>query len=435
MTWDNCSDVSKLESYFQPANGSRTFGYSAEDYFFKLQDEKDYLNAYNLCAPLKAIVGKRAKAFNSGEIVLLNASTRNEAIGSEAKDILKALKKPNIIQNTLQFMAQQSIYVDIFGYCPVLVDRPVGMPGEITGLWNVPPWLFDISYTREWLLSSKIENVYKEYFIYWGGKKTPLDFDSLKFVFDDGIGTESDANLTIPDSRLLSLEYPVSNIVASYKSRNTLITKRGAIGILSNAGADSAGIVPIQKSEKEELQKDFKKYGIVGQPYQIIVTDAALQWQQIGFPTKDLMLFEEIEDSVNRICDSYDYPAELISRSKSATLFSGESKKEVRKALYTDSIIPESKSRMAQLSEAILGKDSLFEIVRDYSELPILQEDKESAAKARAALNAALKVEYDNGLITKNDWLEELGKDRKADTSFNEYVNEQTENRPAKIKE
>jgi hypothetical protein len=246
--------------------------------------------------------------------------------------------------------------------------------------------------------------------MYWEGERTPIPTKDMFFVFDDGIGTEYDTNLTIPDSRLLSNDYVVANIVAAYKSRNTLITKRGAIGILSNESVDGdSGTVAMKPGEKEDLQKDFAKYGLVGQAYQVIVTDANLKWQQMGFATKDLMLFEEIQDDIDRLCDIYGLPAPLMARSKDTTF---DNQNQARKDFLENTIIPESDSRMEMFTNGIMEGDESLVVKRDYSKLAVLQEDKAKAATARKALDDALQIEYKAGLITKNDWREKLGDER-----------------------
>lgn len=417
--WENLLS----DGYLLDRNGNNVghpfnFRGGAEDYFLNLRHEKDFLRAYNECSPLKALVGKRAKAFNTGKLILLNESSEKKAQGAEAKALQALLDKPNVLQTKQQFRAQQNIYIDIFGYCPILKMRPVGM-ADVTSIWNLPPWLFDLKYTGAWLNQTTLKGIYSNYYIFWGGEKIEIKFEDVFFIHDDGIGTEHDSNLTIPDSRLVGLEYPISNIIGAYKSRNTLIMKKGAIGILSNTGKDTAGVIPLDPDEKASLQKDFSRYGLVGQPYQVIITDAALQWQQMGFPTKDLMLFEEIQDDIERMCDAYGWPVELMARGKDVTF---DNKKQALKSAYRDSIIPESVSRVEQLTAGLTDPLSNLIISVDYSEVEVLQEDKKIMADARGALDSALEKEYKNGLITKNQWLKKLGEEPvTTDPSFDQY--------------
>src|SRR5690606_29762346 len=149
------------------------------------------------------------------------------ARGGDAKRVLDLLRRPNFLQSEKQFNSQQNIYIDIYGYCPVLKVSPVGFEDEPTSMWNIPPWLFDVKYGNDFVAQTQISDIYKSFWMEWQGKRVELNKDNLFFVFDDGIGTDTDVALTIPDSRLVSLEYPVSNIVAALMARNTLITKKG----------------------------------------------------------------------------------------------------------------------------------------------------------------------------------------------------------------
>jgi hypothetical protein len=395
------------------------------DYFFNLSNEQDFLRAYTNCSPLKSIISKRGKAFNTAKLKVVSAEDPKKRVNNAAtKAIEKLLKKPNALQRRKQFMAQMHAYVDVFGYCPIIRMSPSAMPWEISSLWNIPPWLFDIEFTKKWLKQTEIEGIYKDVFMEWEGEKIKLNMKDVFFVFDDEIGTQKDTNLTIPDSRLVGLDYEVCNIIATMKSRNTLITKRGAVGILSNEGKDRAGVIPLEEDEKKDLQRDFKKYGIVGQPYQIIITNAALKWQQIGFATKDLQLFEEIEDDINSLCDAYGWLPQLMARGKSSSL-NGNDRKEAQKMVYRDTIIPESESRLEQLAEGILAADpntyGNLTIVADFSEVYILQEDKKILAETRQIDVLVFDKLFMMGLFTKNEILIQLGFEPKADSEFDKY--------------
>jgi hypothetical protein len=422
--WGNVQDIEQFierNSSFIGQTGNRSIGFRGEYCFFPLLCERDFIRAYNECSPLKSIIGRRSKAFNSGVLQVVNESTGKEVKSGNAGSTRKLLKKPNVLQTESQYFAQQNTYIDLHGYCPVLKVHPAGMPAEISSLWNMPPWLFDLEYTQNWLKQTRIDGIFKNFKLNWHGTPIEIPFNDLFFVFDDGIGTQMDSNLLIPDSRLVGLDYEVSNIVAAYKSRNTLITKRGAIGVLSNGNEDHDGSVPLKPGEKEELQKEFSTYGITGQAYQVIITDANLKWQQMGFATKELMLFEEIEDNINRMCDAYGTPSVLMAQTEGSTY---ENQSEARKDFITNTIIPENCSRMEMFTIGIFGLDSGFAIIRDYSKLAVLQEDKAKAAKARLDLDTALQTEYLKGIITKNDWREKLGEERIEDPSFDEYYDE-----------
>lgn len=416
--WDNLINSEYLLDKYNNHVGHHFI--SGETFFLDLKCERDFLNAYIECSPLKSLIGKRAKCFNTGIVDVYNSGSDKRGIGVEANSIRKILQRPNILQTGKQYFSQLNHYIDLFGYCPVLRIRPTGMVDEVTALWNLPPWLFDLEYTKNWLLQNKISGIYKEYFIEWNGQRIKLNFEDVFFIFDDGFGTDFDSNLTIPDSRLVSLEYPISNIIAAYKTRNTLITKRGALGILSNGAKDTAGVIPLVDEEKQRLQNDFKKYGLVGQPFQIIISDANLQWQQMGFATRELMLFEEIDDDISRLCDAYGWPLELMAFALKGN-FNSTDKKEAIKSAYRDTVIPESDSRMEQFTRGVVSEGANLYVWCDFSKVEVLQQDKMLIAQTRATMSTTAEKEYKAGLINKNRWLELIGEEKIADPKFEEY--------------
>jgi hypothetical protein len=128
----------------------------------------------------------------------------------------------------------------------------------------------------------------------------------------------------------------------------------------------------------------------------------------MGYATKDLMLFEEIEDDVMRICDSFNYPYRLLSSNKSNSL-AGSDISAYMKLLYQDAIIPEAESDYEQW-EQFFGTDKLgLKITKDYDHVQALQADKTNEATARKTLNDALKIEWEADIITLNQWLVKLG--------------------------
>jgi hypothetical protein len=417
--WENLTSIEYLIEKNGDIINQKISHLIGEEFFFNLRCEGDFLRAYRECSPLKSLIGKRAKAFNTGEVTIMNANTKKKAVGSEVKKMQALLDKPNVLQTHKQFFAQQNTYIDIFGYCPVLRMRPVGMDAEISAIWNLPPWMFDIRFTNAWLNQTQLSGIFKNFTFIWMGQKIQIDMKDLVFIFDDSIGTDKDVNLLIPDSRLVGLENEVSNIIATYKSRNTLITRRGAMGVLGSGAKDVAGPIALDPEQKDQLQKDFKKYGLVGQPYQVIISDANLQWTQIGFPTKDLLLFDEIDDDINRLCDAYGWPIELMSRTKDVTF---DNKKQAMKSAYRDTIIPESESRMEQFTMVLFpDPNSQYYTAQDFDDVEILQDDKLALAQARKAMDDACTIEYNAGLITKNMWLIKLGEEPVADPTFDEY--------------
>ncbi|HEY4288260.1 MAG TPA: phage portal protein [Puia sp.] len=393
------------------AGGASFFEFNGKTLYFSMDCEDDYRKAYIQCAPLKAVVNRRASMFVNGKYALFNADGDKPARGAFSKDLLTILGQPNVLQTGKQFKAQQDIYIDLFGYCPVLKVTPVGFPKSIKALWNLPPWLFDIDFTGDWYNQTDLKGIYKQFYINWGGVKRPLDMDAIFLILDNSIGTDNDGNLLMPDSRVKSLQNSVNIDIASQRSLYTLIDKKGAIGILSNAPG-SGQYAPLKVgTEKEAIQRDFRRYGLTGQEWQIIITDASLNWQSMSFPTKDLMLFEAMTAAQANICDGIGMYAYLMNpKNGLGTTFANLN--EAKKSQYQDFIIPDDEARTEQLGKNLIPADENLSLKTDFSHVEVLQESQQAKAVTAKAQTDVYQAQYDLGLMTRNDILEAQGKPR-----------------------
>lgn len=414
-------------------NGRATsfFEYAGNTVYYNLNTEVDYKNVYNACAPVKAIINRRAQMFVNGRIDVINNNTENKQRGQFANDLLDRLRQPNILQSDKQFRAQQNVYIDTFGYCPVLRVEPAGMEGQnkITSLWNLPPWLFDIEFTGQWMEQVELTGIYKQFYLDWNGTRRKLNMKNVFLILDNSIGTDNDGNLLMPDARLKGNELDVSNEVAAKKSANTLITKKGAIGILSNESKDASGNIPLIDGAKEEIQSDFRRYGLTGQEFQIIITDASLKWQSMTVPVKDLMLFETMTASKENLCDALGMYSYIMAGGKGTTF---ANLNEAKKAQYQDFIIPDAEARMEQMSRYLIPKTENCRIVINYDHIEVLQESKKSNAEAMEKINAVYDLLYKNNLATLNMWNAALGLPAVPDGD--KYIFEKTDTVPLAIK-
>jgi hypothetical protein len=202
------------------------------------------------------------------------------------------------------------------------------------------------------------------------------------------------------------------------KDLRTLRT-RGALGILSNT-RDAAGISNIKPEEKELLQKEWANYGIRDGQSQIIITNAALNWQQISLPTKDLMLFEGVQNDVKMICDVMDYPYHLLPYASEGTTFNNVA--ESGKLVYQNTIIPEAKSIFEQINYLLGTEGDNLIINYTFDHLPFLQKNIKEEAEGNKAVNEVYETLWAQGLCTRNEWLTALGKPTIEVEEFNKII-------------
>lgn len=383
---------------------------------FTYQDNNSSLTAYEKCPPLTAVINKKAQAYINGKTWVMDKKGK-ESVSEFANKLRARLAKPNPLQSWKQFEAQNYIYQQIFGYCIVLPIIPAGFKKNIdaTSLWNIPGNMIKPFETNKLWYQTELKGILQKIVLTYKGHETELPLD-LIYIFKDF--APSFKTMIFPESRVCSLEMPINNIIGALASRNVLINYRGALGILSS-DSDKFGYVPIKEGDKESLQNDFRRYGLIGQQWKFIITSAAVKWQQMGIPTRDLMLFEEIEDDVNMICDSYSYPIDLMAGSTRKTYQNSDA---AGKGLYQNAIIPEADSMYDQWNIFFDCAANNVELEKDYSHIPILQQNKGEQATARNTLGQALEREFKNNWITYNRVLELLGED--TITGMDKYYKE-----------
>lgn len=383
-------------------------GTNGNDIRFSFSGLDSAVKAYQTCSPVSAVINRKAQCFINGKLWVLNSKGK-EARGEKAGNLYNLLKRPNRLQSWRQFEAQGYIYQQLFGYNVILPNKPKGFPNiDATEIWNIPPFMLEITESKGLFYSKDTKQIIEKIVLVYKNRRQEISPADV-FIMRDF--SPSFDTMAIPDSRIRSLEMPINNIIGAYESRNVLINYRGALGAFTNdPGSGQFGGMPLTPKDKEDLQKDFKRYGLKNNQWQFIITSASLRWQQIGVATKDLMLFEEIDDDVMRVCDSYGYPYRLLSSNKGNSL-AGSDVAEYKKNLYQDAIIPEAESCYEQWNE-FFGLDELnLRLDKDFSHLPILQEDQLKQAQARKARNDAYLIEWQNNLITRNQWRVANGED------------------------
>lgn len=380
-------------------------GPGGADYKFSYNGHGSAVKAYTKCSPLTAIINKKAQCFINGKTYIVNkkGKARDKESTSQGADKIRRLRaNPNPFQSEDEFDLQQYVYQQIFGFCIVLPIKPTGFSNrDATRLWNIPPSLLDIEETNaNWLMAKDNRDIIRSIVLRIGENRAIIPVSDVWILKDV---TPSFNSPIFPESRICSLEQPINNIIGAYESRNVLINYRGALGIISPDSKDVGGPIPLLDGEKEALQNEFLRYGLRNDQWKFIISQAAVKWSQMGVPTKDLMLFEEINDDIMRICDVYNYPYPLISQERNNSL--GGSNTDPNKVLlYQDTIIPETTSICKQWG-SFWGLDELdLDIIKDFTHVPALQEDEQKRAQARKTRNEAYQIEFYNNLCTLDEW-------------------------------
>lgn len=386
--------------WFYPLSGTRVW------------ENLNYLDTFNSVPEVNAVINKKAAAFSRGVLKVVNSDLEEQP----NDPVAKLLKKPNWFQGDKEFMRQTKLFHEIYGNEYMYALFGVGSkPVTSRALYSIPPNLVECEYEAEKPFFMEPERpttgITYKYKLF--GKETPLALEQIIHLNDNRV-TITEANrklMLLGEPRLKGLTPAVNNIKMAYETRGVILAKRGAMGILSNAGEDQSGPVPLLAGEAEDLQRQYSQYGGLESQNNLIITSANLKWQQMAVAPDKLGLFTETEEDFNKICDAYGTPRELFSSTKGTTY---ENQNQAWKGFYDSTTIPEANEWVGGLNgmffpEAMFSKKS-NQIVIDYSHLAIFQEDLEKNSKGLASLVTALSTALLDKAITIQQYQDEMAK-------------------------
>jgi hypothetical protein len=397
--------------------GNFFFGINGNDKAFIWGGYNSSLKAYRECPVVSSVINRKAECTINGKPYIMDDQGK-ESKSKVAQAAKALLKKPNPLQNGKQFRAQGSVYRQIYGWNLVLKIIPIGFENDYSKwrLWNIPPWMVQISDSTD-LFFQQDAKLFSRIFLSYMGHGIELNPDVCFFFKENQIstgtylynGSQENVSLYLPDSKLMSLEGPVDNLISSLNSRGSLIRERGPLWILSNDSGDAsdAGLFPIDPKTKDLLHQDFLQYGITRGQRKAIITDAKLRLQQCGFDVSELKLLEGEVHDAKMICDTLNYPPELLGLIDSKY----DNQDIAERALYTNCILPDAESEDEQWCELLGLHQHELHVETDYKHVAALQENEEKKGKSRLLLNQAILIEFYNNSITWNRWRELVGED------------------------
>jgi len=341
---------------------------------------------------LRAVIEKRASMMSTNMPCLYDSN--GEVV--ESHWLLDLIARPNAKQSwsdvVFTLSVQDALYSNAFAYTPIRTF-------DIRNLFvPLPTNKVQIHLTGKRLKAMAENDLIKKYtFKYDDNTTEDIDLkDMIYLTTDDGI------NLIRPISRIESLKYPLSNIKAQYHKRNVLLENIGAIGILSAKNSDIGGAIVMTPEEKKALQKDWYNR----QKDDLIITESDLTWTPMSYPTKDLMLFEELTADKLALIDAYGLNANIFSSVSGATF---SNVRDSVRMVYTDTIIPETQ----QMYDTIMHQFGLaqqgYYLKAEFNHLPVLQQDEKLSSEAEKIKVDTFSIMLRDGVISKQQYANEFG--------------------------
>ena len=314
---------------------------------------------------LRTVINKRAIMMSSGKPLVCDL----EGNPIENHWVKELINQPNPTQSWADVIYSLSVndglFNNSFAYCP---KRSFDIRNLLLPL---PSNQIKVVGTGKYLDQIDTDGLIKEFqFWYDTQKKDIIQVEDMIYL-----NTPDGINLLNPTNRIDTLKYPLSNIMAQYNKRNVILENMGAIGILSSKKSDMGGALPMTPEEKDEIQKDW----VSRNKDKLVITESDVNWTPMSYPTKDLMLFEELTEDKMAIIDAYGLSYYLFSQSNGATF---TNVKEGMRMSYQDTIIPETNQMYATMSQQLGLIDEGIYIKPDFSHIAVLQDDLNAEASA-----------------------------------------------------
>ena len=352
---------------------------------------------------VRIVIDTLASMFANANVIITDLN--GDAIeNQEQNEYYKLLQNPNPSQSREEFLSQLFIYQALYG---TAFNNKIGLANSTPRvMWNLPSQYMEVLLTGKIFKQVDLNDIIKGY---------KLDFENgtvENFETDEVLmrSTPSPENPIIGTSKLKSLQKPISNIHAVLSKSNMILNRMGAIGILSNENSkDGMGALPMNPTEKKRIHDEYQKnYGSDYGKMSLIISEANLKWQSMSYPTKDLMLFEELESDFSQIIAMYGADRDLFPSTKGATF---ENKNEAQRSTYQNTIIPYANDYAKAVTEFIGAKDSGFKVTFDYSHLEVLQENEKERSEVLLNKTKAINVLMANGFNNEaNELAESLNK-------------------------
>lgn len=381
-----------------------------------LQELIYLLNCYNENPVVQAIINIKAdamanmrfsvKELKTGEIIPLESYDKDQG------KLYGLISQPNPLQSTMEWIKQLKVNYEVFGNSYAYASIPVGWENnftyeDINVINNLHPYCVAPILTGKWLEATTKDEIIKEY-KFSGINGTPNLFPTNQVFHTNSVNIKLDKNFTEGRSELIALQKPISNIDAAYESRNVLIYKRGALGILTSEKKDEAmGNLPLSNQELELIQKEFEKYGLMDDQWAQLISPMPLKYQKMAMNVKELMLFEEVESDAIAIANSFGVPKNLMEYYVKGSTFKNLDASEKR--FYDSTIIPEANLFMNGLNNFFKTKELGIQLIGSFDHLNCLQINKKEEATTKKINQETSLSAFKIGAIKFNDYLASMG--------------------------
>lgn len=416
-------DENMLRQYCYPISPDAIFGQ------FAPYAESNFLNTYKYIGevqyPIRYIVDRAIK----GNILLRRFSDDSVVWANEK--VNKLMLHANRYMNFKELLAEYILMKLITGNAYIFADADKSFKKAFykycDNFYVLPSQnvFADINFADSFLTGDPV----KEYWVTIFNRVVRIPRECVLHVRDS---QDYDDVTFKGHSRLLSQKYTLANLVAVYEARNVIYTKRGALGAIVSGKSDQDGTLPLTPTEIADLQQKFQdNYGLTHNKNQLIISEAPINYVQFGKTISELQPFEEtLQDAIQIAC-LFGVNKELIPRKDNST-FDNQRSAEID--CYSNVVIPIVQEFLEKFSEFSGLYDAGLYLQGDFSNVEVLVANKKEQAEKNRIISERCRLEFNNGIITLNDWRTQLDLDKIDKEIYNKTLLEMSESEILQIK-
>jgi hypothetical protein len=351
---------------------------------------------------LRAILERKASMYSNARFLIKKTNTEEEEIDYD-HELNAVLTNPNKLQSWRQMLYMLSLIKSIAGISFLypgfgLVKKPSFL--AFLKVIDFETYTVEDNKSKNFLVEDNVDELIRWYrFSLANGQNVQYKPSELLAFKDTFV-----SYLENP-SRITTHLLPIQNIYKALVARGILIEKKGGIGALTGNAKDSGQSVPLSSGDKKKIQKKLDNFGLGRGQESIIVTDIPMKWQSFVFPTAQLMLFEEIVDDFNTLCDGWGMARELFvgDAAYAAT------RKQAETDTYNNTIVPEWEDFFDTLNDGLGTASENIRIDLDVSHIGVLQKSEKEGVEVQTAKSNMYMAEMDKQIITKEEYRQLMG--------------------------
>lgn len=373
---------------------------------------------------LNTIISVGAELFSLMEIKHLDKNGKEK----ENSEVIKFLRQPNPLQSLEQFLYQFYVLNGVYNKTFQYQIKGLSFATLPKAVWLLPSGWMKINATGKIYRQTDINEIIESYEML-GETQEKFEVDKIIYMAE-GIG-ENPLN---PCSRIEALQIPLSNIMASLKSRNKIIAELGMIGFLApQQMKDSDGQIPLSDTEHERIRQEYQNtYHLDSTSGHVAFMKTPMEWKPMTFDVGQLKLIEGTEDDFGQLCNSFRHDRDIYSSTKGATF---ENKSAGMKSTVQNGLQPLADKLMKQWTKHFIGNESGESLCASYAHLPCMQEDERLAAQGSLYKAQALEIGLHNGVINDETFAQEMEWEKTGDGVIIQRSNiSNPGNEPAKLR-